>query len=392
MDPLPASVLPDGVTARIVDNVGDLDIHILEAGLAGQPAIFLLHGFPELAFCWRRLMPILAADGFHVIAPDQRGFGRTTPQSGSYPCNLEPYATRNLARDIANLADAFDLTSVAAIVGHDCGAIVAGYCALSRPDLFHMLILSASPFGGAPIKRDAAQQPFIAHPIHDELAHLVPPKKHYQVYYTGPQANRDMWHCPQGMHRFLRGYYHQKSADWSGNAPRPLAGWTAAEIAAMPSYYCMPADLDMAAVADAIMPSDIDIAACEWLPDADLSVAAAEFERTGFQPALNWYRSAVAEGMTARDLAQFAGLRVTVPTFFIAGAADWGPYQAPGLLEQMQYGLADAPVATRFIEGAGHWVQQEQPVAFAEVILEALRSAELAAVARGAGAQTECRV
>lgn len=369
--PLPPALLPDGIRSRIVSGVGDLDMHILEAGYEGRgrPAILLLHGFPELAWCWRRVMPLLADAGYHVVAPDQRGFGRTTPQPDAYLTDLGPYATGNLAADIFHLIDALGLSSVDMLIGHDAGAIVAGFCAFAQPDRVRRLVLSASPFGGAPPAGALPTTPLLDHPIHEELSRLSPPRKHYQAYYCGPEANADMWHAPQGMHQFLRGYYHQKSADWDGNIPGPLKGWTGEEIARLPHYYCMPAQCGMAEVAAAIIPDAGQVAACTWLSDADLAVAAAEFDRTGFQPALNWYRSALAEGMTGRDLAPFHGRRLAMPVAFVAGKADWGPYQSPRLLESMRDGLATQPVALHFIERAGHWVQQEQPERFAEILL-----------------------
>jgi len=369
--PLPRSLLPDGIRSRIVSGAGDLDMHILEAGFEEEyrPAILLLHGFPELAWCWRRLMPLLAAAGYHVIAPDQRGVGRTTPQPDAYHTDLEPYATGNLAKDIFNLVEALGLSSIEMLIGHDAGSIVAGFCALARPDMIRRLVLSASPFGGAPPKGAAPAAPFLDHPVHEELARLPQPRKHYQAYYSGPDANNDMWHPPQGIHQFLRGYYHQKSADWDGNRPFPLKSWTGADLARLPHYYCMPAQSGMAEVVAAVMPNARQVAACAWLSDADLAVAAAEFARTGFQPALNWYRSALAEGMTSRDMSPFHGQRLTMPVAFVAGKVDWGPYQAPELMEIMRDGLAADPVSIHFIDGAGHWVQQEQPERFAEIVL-----------------------
>lgn len=363
--------MPHGVRSRIVGGVGDLDMHVLEAGYEekGRPAILLLHGFPELAWCWRRVMPLLAAAGYYVVAPDQRGFGRTTPQPGAYLTDLEPYATGNLAKDVFNLVDALGLPFVDMLIGHDAGSIVAGFCAVARPDRVGRLVLSASPFGAVPPIGAAPPAPFLDHPVHDELARLPQPRRHYQAYYCGPRANADMWRAPQGVHRFLRGYYHQKSADWEGNRPRLLKGWTGEELARMPLYYCMPAQSGMAEIAAAAMPDPRRAAACAWLSDADLAVAAAEFARTGFQPALNWYRSALAEGMTGRDLTPFHGRRLPMPVAFVAGKADWGPYQAPGLLENMRLGLATDPVSLHFIDGAGHWAQQEQPERFAQILL-----------------------
>jgi len=71
--------LPQGIRSRFADNGNGLVMHVLDAGDAekGRPCVLLLHGFPELAYSWRKVMPSLAAAGYHVIAPDQRGYGRT---------------------------------------------------------------------------------------------------------------------------------------------------------------------------------------------------------------------------------------------------------------------------------------------------------------------------
>ena len=80
MTNLPDIPLPATIRSRFVDDINGLDMHVLEAGFEtpGRPCLLLLHGFPELAYSWRKVMPALAAAGYHVIAPDQRGYGRTT--------------------------------------------------------------------------------------------------------------------------------------------------------------------------------------------------------------------------------------------------------------------------------------------------------------------------
>src|SRR5262249_25096250 len=95
--PLPSSTLPSGLRSRFVEEVNGLRMHILEAGFeaVGRPLVLLLHGFPELAYSWRRVMRPLAASGFHVVAPDQRGYGRTTGWDGSYDGDLSPFRTFN---------------------------------------------------------------------------------------------------------------------------------------------------------------------------------------------------------------------------------------------------------------------------------------------------------
>ena len=360
-------MLPADMRSRIVEDVNGLGMHILEAGEAQGAAgtVLLLHGFPELAFCWRRLMPLLADRGYHVIAPDQRGYGRTSPTPISYDEAVEPYSLLSLAGDIVALMGALGLEEVDAVVGHDFGSLVAGMCALARPDLFRRLALLGTPFAGAPPLGTPLGTVPADDPIHASLLALTDPRRHYLRYYAGPQANEDMWKSPQGVSDMLRGYYHHKSADWPGNHPHPLAGWSAEQLAAMPSYYVMPADRTMAEIAAAHMPSDEQVEACPWLTPADLAVVAGEFARTGFQGGMQWYRSAM-RGDMARGLGLFAGRRIEGPVLFIAGEGDWAAYQAPGAIETMSARLAQTPIPIQFIAGAGHWLQQEQPEAVAD--------------------------
>jgi pimeloyl-ACP methyl ester carboxylesterase len=169
-----------------------------------------------------------------------------------------------------------------------------------------------------------------------------------------------MWRCPQGVHDFLRGYYHFKSADWPGNQPRPLAAWSAAELAKLPRYYVMDRDRTMAETAAAEMPSPEQIAACTWLTDEELTVYSSEYARTGFQGGLQSYRVGTRPEYGA-ELRLFAGRTIDVPSAFIGGASDWGVYQRPGRLERMQTEVCTDLRGVHLIEGAGHWVQQEQP-------------------------------
>src|SRR5579862_7619874 len=151
LTPLATPTLPSGIRARFVRDVNGLDMHVLEAGFAaGRPLVLLLHGFPELAYSWRKVMLPLAEAGFHVVAPDQRGYGRTTGWSGDYDADLRPFRLLNAVRDALGLVAALGHRSVAAVVGHDFGASVAAWCALVRPDIFRSLALMSAPFAGPP--------------------------------------------------------------------------------------------------------------------------------------------------------------------------------------------------------------------------------------------------
>jgi pimeloyl-ACP methyl ester carboxylesterase len=297
--PYDPAILPAGIRSRFV-NANGLRMHVLEAGFAteGRPLVVLLHGFPELAYSWRKTMPVLAAAGFHVLAPDLRGFGRTSGGRLRYEDDTSDFLFLNGVRDILGLVFASGYRSVAALVGHDRGSEVAAWCALVRPDVFRSLVL-LSPFAGAPEPTGNSLLTSSEDPIYDDLAKLTPPRKHYQRYFATRDANDNIWRPPEGVHAFLRAYYHMKSADWKQNRPFALKTWAAAELAQIPRYYVMDLDKGMAETVAAEMPSPAEIAACKWLPDADLRVYSAEYGRTGFQGGLQGYRVRWTPGYTA---------------------------------------------------------------------------------------------
>ena len=373
--PLEAAQLPPAIRSRFVETANGLRMHVLEAGFEapGRPILLLLHGFPELAYSWRKVMPALAEAGYHVIAPDQRGYGRTTGWDPDYDGDLASFHLLNIVRDALALLAVLDIRSVAAVIGHDFGSFVAAYCALVRPDVFRAVALMSAPFEGPPAW-PTGEPPVVAKPdIHAALAALDPPRKHYQWYYGERGADPEMRQPPEGIAAFLRAYFHVKSADWADNAPCPLAGWTADALAKLPRYYIMDLDKGMAETVAVDMPSADEVAACRWFPDAELAVYAEEFGRTGFQGGLNWYRCMTSPRL-AQELRLFSGRRIEVPACYIAGAQDWGIYQKPGAFEAMRREACRDMRGCHLIEGAGHWVQQEQPQATVEKLLAYLRA------------------
>jgi pimeloyl-ACP methyl ester carboxylesterase len=374
---LPEIPLPPGIRSRFVENINGLTMHVLEAGFEtkGRPCVLLLHGFPELAYSWRKVMPALAAAGYHVIAPDQRGYGRTTGWDAGYDGDLSPFRLMNLVRDALGLVFAFGYRSIDAVVGHDFGAIVAPWCALARPDVFRSVVLMSAPFTGPPPLPfdtvDAGPVAKPADPIHRDLASLPRPRKHYQWYYSTREANADMHQAPQGLHDFLRAYYHHKSADWKGNAPFPLQAWSASELAKLPTYYVMDRDQTMAQTVAEEMPSAADVAANRWLLDHELKFYSDEYTRTGFQGGLQWYRCGTS-GVNNPDLEIFSGRSIDVPSFFISGKQDWGIYQRAGAMEAMQSTACSNMLGCHLIDGAGHWVQQERPDEVNRLLLQFL--------------------
>jgi len=382
LPPYGGSTIPRGVRSRRVANVNGLTVHMLEAGYEtpGRPAVLLLHGFPELAYSWRKVMLPLAAAGYHVIAPDQRGYGRTTGWDDSYDADPDAFRILNMVRDATGLVYALGHRSLAMVVGHDAGAPVAAWAALIRPDVFRSVTIMSSPFEGPPAipfdtANGAAPPPRAAtdDELDAELAKLQPPRKYYQNYQRTRGANDNMLHAPQGLHAFFRAYYHYKSADWKGNHPHPLKARTAAEMAQIPTYYVMERDKGMAETVAPFMPSAAEVAACKWLTEAEVDVYAAEYARTQFTGALQGYR--VRRGSDPKSVAEmrtFSGRSIDVPSMFIGGRSDWGVYQTPGAVDRMQKTACTQMTGFHLVEGAGHWVQQEQPEQVSRLLVQFL--------------------
>lgn len=308
------SDLPQGITSHFVDNGNGLTVHFLEAGQHDAPLVLLLHGFPELSYSWRQLIVPIANLGFHVVAPDQRGYGETTGYNAGYDVDLAEFGMINLATDTVGLVKALGYAEAALIIGHDFGSPVAAWSALLQPSVFRNVILMSAPFAGPP----AAQTVFDT-TIHCSLAQLSPPRKHYQWYFGERVAEADMLDAPGGFSWFLRAYFHCKSADWPGNRPHRLAHWSADELAQLPRYYVMDLDAGMAETALSMAPSKQEANSCRWLDCAELETYAEKFEKTGLQGGLNWYRrSTSAEEQVA--LAAFAGRKIQVPLAFVGGA------------------------------------------------------------------------
>jgi pimeloyl-ACP methyl ester carboxylesterase len=383
LPPYGNGTLPPNIRSRMIAGVNGMTVHIIEAGFEtpGRPAVLLLHGFPELAYSWRKVMRPLAEAGYHVIAPDQRGYGRTVGWDGTYDADPDPFRILNMVRDAVALVLALGYREVAMVAGHDAGSPVAAWSALIRPDVFRSVVLMSSPFDGVPplpfgTANGAAppRRPITDEELDVELAKLDPPRKYYQHHQRTPGANDDMLHAPQGLHAFFRAYYHYKSADWRANKPHPLTARTAAELAQMPTYYVMERDKGMAANVAPFMPTAAEIVACKWLTEAEVDVYVTEYARTQFTGALQGYR--VRRGSDPKSIAEmhtFAGRTIDVASMYVAGKSDWGTYQTPGAAENMQSKACTRMVGFHLVEGAGHWVQQEQPEKTSELLIAFLR-------------------
>jgi pimeloyl-ACP methyl ester carboxylesterase len=385
--PLPDLPLPQGVTSNYVNcPAAGLRFHFLEAGYTSdrsKPLLLLLHGYPELAFSWRKIIPSLAKAGYYVVAPDQRGYGRTTgwDNSSFKKTDLTQFGMTNLVSDMVIFTNALGYDKAKCVVGHDFGAMSASMCSLMRPDIFRAVVTMSHPFKALP------KIPFgTAHDseagagegitltgtdIASDLSRLPEPRKHYKWYNsTAPAA--DEWLNPsQGLKDFLRGYFHVKSADYAANDPKPLREWSAGELSKMPYYYIMSKSSSMPSTISSMMTNEDATKTTRWLSDADLDIYVQEWSRTGFQGGLNWYR-AQTDPEKVKDVLLFAGKKIEVPSFFLSGKQDWGNYQQPGALEGIEGACSDSR-GIQFIDEAGHWPQQEQPEKVVEEILAFLR-------------------
>lgn len=376
--PYGGGTLPKQVRSRMIHGVNGLDVHILEAGFEspGRPLALLLHGFPDLAYGWRHLMPLLADAGYHVVAPDQRGFGRTTGWVNDYDAPLGPFSLLNVTRDALGLVSALGYRRTAMLVGHDFGSPVAAYCAVARPDVFPSVVLLSAPFPGTPAFpfNTAESGASSVQPNTDNqklaaaLAALDPPRVIYQQYLSTSEANHDLSHPPQGLHAFLRTFFYVKSADWPGNRPRPLKARTAEEFAQVPTYYVMERGKTMPENVAPFQPSAAEIKACQWLTEPELAVYAEEYGRTGFQGGLQTYRVYTDPALNA-ELRLFSGRTIDVPSLFIGGKSDWATYVSPGALDLMRTKATTRMGGIELIDGAGHWIQQEQPARLSALLL-----------------------
>jgi pimeloyl-ACP methyl ester carboxylesterase len=135
----------------------------------------------------------------------------------------------------------------------------------------------------------------------------------------------------------------------------------------------MDLDKGMCETVAPMMPSAAEIAACKWLTEDEVSVYASEYGRTGFQGALQGYRRG-ADPRNNAELLTFSERTIDVPSCFIAGKSDWGVYQTAGAVDRMRSSACTKMTGFHLVDGAGHWVQQEQAEQVSRLLVDFLRS------------------
>ena len=300
-------------TERFVD-VNGVRLRLLEAGPADGPVVVLTHGFPELAHSWRHQIPALADAGYHVLAPDQRGYG-----GSSAPAEVEAYDITALTDDVVGLLDDVGAEQ-AAIVGHDFGAVVSWNMPLLHPDR----VAAVAGLAFSPVPRPLT-------PPTEAFRRIFGDNFFYILYFQEPGvADAELGADPERTMRMMLAGMRMPTDEAA--AGRMLAPGRAGF-------------LDRLAEPDRLP---------DWLTEGELGYYAAEFSRTGFTGPLNWYR---CFDRNWQILAEPVAHTITVPALFVGGTDD------PALSftrTDRAHEVVQGPYREVMLEGAGHWIQQER--------------------------------
>ena len=317
-------------TERLVDTNG-VQLRVIEAGDRGAPVVILAHGFPELAYSWRHQIPALADAGYHVLAPDQRGYG-----GSSRPDAIEAYNIHELTADLVGLLD--DVGAERAVwIGHDWGAVVVWNAPLLHPDrVAAVAALSVPPLPRAKVPPTQAFRATFGENFF------------YILYFQEPGvADAELDADPaRTMRRMMGGL--RASGDQSA-ALRMVAPGPEGFVERLPEPDQLP----------------------DWLSQDELDHYISAFSRTGFTGGLNWYRNFDRNWETTPE---FQGAKISVPCLFIAGTAD--PVLAFTSADRASE-VISGPYRQVMIDGAGHWLQQERPGEVNATLLEFLNGLEL---------------
>ncbi len=317
-------------TERLVDTNG-VQLRVTEAGERGAPVVILAHGFPELAYSWRHQIPALAEAGYHVLAPDQRGYG-----GSSCPDAVEAYDIHQLTADLVGLLD--DVGAERAVwIGHDWGAAVVWNAPLLHPDrVAAVAALSVPPMPRSHVAPTKAWRKIFGENFF------------YILYFQEPGvADAELNGDPDRVIRRMMGGLHTSG----GNDAllRMAAPGPEGFIDRLPEPGGPP----------------------DWISRDELDHYIGEFSRTGFTGGLNWYRNFDRNWETTPQLAD---AKIPVPCLFIGGTGD--PVLSFTRADRASE-VISGPYRELMIEGAGHWLQQERPEEVNAALLEFLDGLEL---------------
>ena len=311
-------------------HVNGVDLQVTSAGDPSGPCVILSHGFPESAYSWRHQIPVLAAAGYHVLAPDQRGYGFS-----SSPRDVAAYGIQHLTGDLVALLDATGHDD-AVFVGHDWGAMVVWEAARLHAQRVSAVVGVSVPFTAWP-----------ARPT-DIMKAMWTDRFFYILYFqqVGPPERELEADIRRTMHNILWGASGEMYKGMPTEFP-PMEGT---------------GFLDMF--------TDIPERLPDWLTKEDLDHYVQQFENSGFFGPVSWYRNLDANYEVLKDLS--ADL-VSMPSYFIGGEKDGVIAGRPEYVDGMN-GLLPNYRGKTMIPGAGHWTQQEAPEAFNEALLGFLKS------------------
>ena len=309
------------ITHRTIQTNG-INMRIAEAGEG--PLVLLLHGFPELWYSWRHQLPALAEAGYHAVAPDVRGYGRTDA-----PEAIEAYSMLNMTADAVGVLDVLG-EETAVVAGHDWGSPIASHCALLYPERFRAVVLLSVPFVGR-----------VPAPPTQLLKQRFADRFFYILYFQKPGVAEA--ELEADVRRSLRITLHM----WSAEAPPGAPFTQKPKDAKFLDGHTEPEQLPA------------------WLTEEDLDYYVAEFERTGFRGGLNRYRNMDRDW---EQLPQLAGAKMQQPALFVRGERD-APF---GNIDRMR---EQVPNLRGVIElpGGGHWTQQERPAEVNAALVDFLK-------------------
>jgi len=322
---------------RIIKTNG-ISLNVVEQGEG--PLVLLCHGFPESWYSWRHQIDALAAAGFHAVAPDMRGYGKS-----DRPEAIDQYTMFHLFGDVVGLLDAFE-TSSAVVIGHDWGASIAWQAARLRPDRFRAVVSLSVPYRPRGSARPTALMPQTAD------------AQFYQLYFQEPGvAEAELEKDPRlSLQTMLYGASGEGAAAFRALA---ASGGTAPNVGMVPRGSGM-----LLGIAE---PPPLP----PWLSEADIAFYAGEFARSGLRGPLNYYRN---HDRNWELMAPFTDVKVTVPALYIAGDHDM-VLAAPGTAEYLANLRQFVPALQdiKMLPGCGHWTQQERPAEVNAAIIKFLR-------------------
>jgi pimeloyl-ACP methyl ester carboxylesterase len=303
-----------------------VSLRVTEAGEPGAPVVVLCHGFPELAFSWRHQVRALADAGYHVLAPDQRGYG-----GSDCPASPSAYTVADLSADVVGLLDDVGAEQ-AALVGHDFGAVVAWSAPLLHPDRFSAVAGLSLP----PVPRPRV-------PTTQAFRKVFGDNFFYILYFQEPgPADAELAEDPATTFRRL--FAMASAAGDETSALNMLAPGPQGFLARLPEPGGLP----------------------EWISQEDFDVYVDEFTRNGFTGPLNWYRCFDRNWeLTATPPAA----TIEVPALFIGGAADATLAYTP---RHRAREVVTGEYREVMIDGAGHWLTEERPAEVSEILLDFL--------------------